>query len=159
MTKGPRLLNPPLRRPALRDNGPPPPTRGPRPAASAFARFSTGVIEGLAQKTRFVDPELIGRWTALAGPELSRLCRPGRLTGGREGRTLEVIVPHGAAAASVEFASETLKKRLNDYFGPGAIARIAVLQGPAPKDGGPSGKPAGKPAGGGLSRFRTGGSR
>ncbi len=152
MTKGPRILNRPLlNRPPLRDNGPPPPTRGQRPSAPALGRFSTGVLEGLAQKTRFVDPELIARWTALAGPELSKICRPGRLTGSREGRTLEVIVPHGAAAASVEFAAETLKRRLNDYFGPNAVLRILVIQGPGPKG---EGRP-----GGGLYRFRTGGTR
>jgi hypothetical protein len=137
-------------RPPLRDPGPPPRTKAVRPAAPGFAKVSAGVLEGLARQTRFVDPDLIARWPALAGPEIARLCRPGRLTGGREGRTLEVIVPHGAAAASVEFASETLKRRLNDYFGPNAIARIAVIQGPAPK-GGPA-----RP-GGGLSRFRRGG--
>lgn len=80
-----------------------------------------------------MDPEIAARWTELAGPELSKLCRPGRLTGGPSGRTLEVIVPHGAAAASVEFAAETLKRRLNAYFGPNAVERIAVLQAPAPR--------------------------
>lgn len=143
--KSPRLLN----RPPLRDNGPPPPTKGQRLAAPGISRFAGGVLERLARKTRYVDPELAARWTSLAGPELSRLCRPGRLTGGRAGRTLEVIVPHGAAAASVEFASEALRRRLNDYFGPDAIARIAVVQGPAPKI-------PGNPPKGGLSRFRSG---
>jgi hypothetical protein len=144
----------PLNRPPLRDNGPAPPTRKVRQGPPALARLSAGVLENLARKTCFVDPEIIGHWPTLAGPELSRLCRPGRMTGGRTGRTLEVIVPHGAAAASVEFAAETLRRRLNDYFGPGAIARILVVQGPAPAGGGPA-----KPAGGGLSRFRNGGSR
>jgi len=136
-------------RPILRDNGPPPATRGPRLAAPGISRFASSVLEGLARQTRYVDPELIARWTSLAGPELSRLCRPGRLTGGREGRTLEVVVPHGAAAASVEFASETLRRRLNDYFGPDAIVRIAVVQGPDREN-------PGKPPKGGLSRFRSG---
>lgn len=158
-----------LLRPALRDNGPAPATRGVRQSAPALARFSSGVLEGLARQTRFVDPALIARWSELAGPEISRLCRPGRLTGGRQGRTLEVIVPHGAAAASVEFASETLRRRLNAYFGPEAIVRIAVIQGVPQKNpgaaggkppaSGQSGAPGGAPgnaSGGGLSRFRRG---
>ncbi len=119
-------------RPPLRDLGPPPPTRAPRPAAPPLGRFAASLIADLARRTRFVDPDIAARWTELAGPELSKLCRPGRLTGGPSGRTLEVIVPHGAAAASVEFAAETLKRRLNGYFGPNAIEGIAVLQGPAP---------------------------
>ncbi len=148
--KSPRLLN----RPWLRSGLPAPETRGARQAAPAISRFSAGVLAGLAERTRFVDPDIIANWPVLAGPEISKLCRPGRMTGGGSGksgagRTLEVIVPHGAAAASVEFAAETLRRRLNDYFGPGAIARIAIVQGPA----------SAKPAGGGLSRFRTGGSR
>ena len=119
------------RRPTLRDLSPPQ-TRGPRPAAPPLARAATALVADLARKTRFVDPDLTARWTEFAGPELSRLCRPGRLTGGTHGRTLEVIVPHGAAAASVEFAAETLRRRLNGFFGPNAIERIAVVQGPAP---------------------------
>lgn len=132
-------------RPPLRDLGPPPQTRGPRASAPTLSRFSSAILADLAKRTRFVDPEMIANWPTLAGPELSKLCRPGRLTGGREGRTLEVVVPHGAAAASVEFAAETLRRRLNDYFGPDAIARIAVVQGPK-----------GPPPAGGLSRFRKG---
>lgn len=143
--KSPRLLY----RPSLRDLGPPAPTRPARPGPPPLGKVSAGLLEDLARRTRFVDPDLIARWPALAGPEIARLCRPGRLTGGRDGRTLEIIVPHGAAAASVEFASETLRRRLNDYFGPNAIARISVIQGPAPK-GGPA------RTGGGLSRFRKG---
>ena len=77
--------------------------------------------------------------------------------GGRAGgRTLEVIVPHGAAAASVEFAAETLKRRLNGYFGPNAIARIVVIQAAASQTGSRGPDSRGKPPGGGLSRFRRG---
>jgi hypothetical protein len=131
-------------RPPLRDILPRP-TRAARAAPPPLRQFSAGVLAELAKKTKYVDPDLAARWTTLAGPELSKLCRPGRLTGGPGGRTLEVVVPHGAAAASVEFAAETLRRRLNDYFGPNAIARIAIIQG------------ASGPRGSGLSRFRSGG--
>ena len=119
------------RRPPLRDLGAPP-TRGPRPAAPPVARAASALVADLAARTRYVDPDLAARWSEIAGPELSRLCRPGRLTGGGAGRTLEVVVPHGAAAASVEFAAETLRRRLNGFFGPDAIERISIVQGPAP---------------------------
>ncbi|MCB2114163.1 MAG: DUF721 domain-containing protein [Parvularculaceae bacterium] len=140
-------------RPELRDLGPPPATRPARASAPSLSRFSSQVVEALARRTHYVDPGLVTRWSEIAGPELSRLCRPGRLTGGQGGRTLEVVVPHGAAAVSVEFAAETLRRRLNAYFGPQAIARIAIVQGA----GGP-GRNAGAPAqpGAGLSRFRRG---
>lgn len=119
------------RRPPLRDLSPPA-TRGPRPAAPPLARAAAALVADLARKTRYVDPDLAARWTEFAGPEISRLCRPGRLSGGTHGRTLNVIVPHGAAAASVEFAAETLRRRLNGFFGPNAIDRIVVVQAPAP---------------------------
>lgn len=134
----------PPTRPPLRDNRPPQ-TRAARSPAPALARFTGEILADLARKTRFVDPELAAKWPRLAGEEVAGLCRPGRLTGGREGRTLEVIVPHGAAAAVVSAASEALRLRLNDYFGPDAIARIAIVQG--------GGHPGAR---GGLSRFRTG---
>lgn len=118
------------RRPPLRDLAARP-TRGPRPAAPPLARAASALVADLARKTRFVDPDLAARWTEFAGPEISKFCRPGRLTGGTHDRTLEIIVPHGAAAASVEFAAETLRRRLNGFFGPNSIARIAVVQGPA----------------------------
>ncbi|MEZ5920358.1 MAG: DciA family protein [Parvularculaceae bacterium] len=130
-----------------------PRTRPVRPAAPPLRKFSANLIEGLARKTRFVEPSLAANWGELAGPELSRLCRPGRLTGSAHGRTLEVVVSHGAAAASVEFAAETLRRRLNSYFGPNSIARIIVIQGRGP---GPARPGGGGGAGGGLGRFRRG---
>lgn len=135
-----------MSRPPLRSHDPPPPTRGARSGPPALSRFSAGVLQSLAAKTRYVDPDLIANWPALAGPEISRLCRPGRLTGGRGGRTLEVVVAHGAAAAAVEFASEELLRRLNAYFGPNGVERIAITRGRAAE-----------PRAGRLSRFRTGG--
>jgi hypothetical protein len=119
------------RRPPLRDLSAPP-TRGARPAAPPLGRAASALVADLARKTRFVDPDLAARWAEFAGPELSKICRPGRLSGGPVGRTLEVIVPHGAAATSVEFAAETLRRRLNGFFGPDAIGRIEIAQGPAP---------------------------
>ena len=121
-------------------------TRPVRKAAPAVSRYSSALLAELARKTRFVDPDLVARWSEIAGPELSKMCRPGRMTGGGKngGRTFEVIVPHAAAAASVEFAAETLKRRLNDFFGPGAIERISIVHGNA-------GDPVKT---GGLSRFR-----
>ncbi len=142
-------------RPPLRDLGLPKATRPVRAPAPAVARFSAAIVAGLARQTRFVDPDLIVHWGEIAGPEISQLCRPGRITGSPRERTLELIVPHGAAAASVQFAAETLKRRLAAWFGPNFVNRIAVVHGPAPRNRGPSGPPATTP-GGGLSRFRQG---
>ncbi|VAV90863.1 hypothetical protein MNBD_ALPHA05-885 [hydrothermal vent metagenome] len=64
----------------------------------------------------------------MAGPEIAALCRPGRLTGRAPGRTLEIHAPSGAAAAQLQMQTETLLARVNRYLGPGAVARITIVQ-------------------------------
>lgn len=102
-------------------------TRPARPAPPPVGRFASSLVADLARRTRFVDPVVVERWSEIAGPELSRLARPGRLTGGVGGRTLELVVADGAAAARVEFEREALIGRLARYFGEGSISRIAVI--------------------------------
>ncbi|WP_375201184.1 DciA family protein [Hyphococcus sp.] len=137
-------------------------TRPIRSAAPAIARASAGVFRKLAQQTKFMDPALAERWPQLAGEKLAALCRPGRLTGrgpGGGGRTLELFVPNGAAAAAVDMERDGLIARLNTYLGPGSVSRIAVIQtgkavtaskGPAPEGGGEDGE-----LGAALASFRT----
>jgi hypothetical protein len=91
-------------------------------------RFTSAIFAGLAQRTKYVDPALASAWERIAGPELASLCRPGRLTGGRIGRTLEVVAPDGAAAARVQFEAEALRRRANDWLGPNAVGRVLVRQ-------------------------------
>ncbi len=114
------------------------PTRPARSSAPAIARVSAGVFRDLAKRTKFMDPALAERWPQLAGEKLAALCRPGRLTGRASGkgggRTLELYVPHGAAAAAAEMERDGLIARLNAYLGPGSVSRIAIIQtGKAPK--------------------------
>ncbi len=125
------------------------PVRSAPPAISGAAR---AVIEGLARRTRFVEPNLGADWPSIVGSEAAALCRPGRMTGGRADRTLEVVAANSAAAAKIRFAAEDLRRRVNDHLGPGTIGRIAVRQRGAPNpDPGPGGAAT-------LSRFRrTGG--
>lgn len=124
-------------------------TRPARPAPPAIGRYSAKIFADLAGRTRFVDPALAANWTTLVGAEIAALCRPGRLTGGQVGATLELHAPHAAAAARTQFEAEAIRRRLNNYLGPGRIGRITVLhlQGPAPV--GESGLD------GALSRFRA----
>lgn len=121
-------------------------TRPARACAPAIARASAAIFANLAKKTKYVDPSLAERWPALAGEKIAALCRPGRLTGRGPGKTLEVRVPNGAAAAAMQMETDGLIIRLNSYLGPGAVARIAVIQSGAGKA--PAGKP---PASGGRA--------
>lgn len=124
-----------------------------------MARASAGVFAALARKTRFVDPALAEKWPILAGDEIAALSRPGRIVGQGKGRTLEVHVHDGAAAAEVQMFSDELIKRLNSYLGPGAIARLSVRQsggrpGPKPAPSGAS-PDDDSPLGAALASFRA----
>ncbi len=132
-----RALKPsvPLRH-RLRDGLPPVVTRPARSAPPAVGRIAARIFADLARKTRYVDPNLAADWPRIVGPEIAGLCRPGRLTGGRLGRTLEVFAPNGAAAARVQFEAESIRRKVNELLGPGAVGRIAVRQaGARPNDG------------------------
>lgn len=103
-------------------------TRPARKAAPALAQFSSSLFRDLARKTRFVDPNLAAAWPRIVGEDFAGLCRPGRITGAKSGRTLEVVVPNGAAAARIEFESARIREKVNGFLGPGVIARIAIRQ-------------------------------
>lgn len=103
-------------------------TKPARPAPPAVGRAAARIVSDLARKTRFVDPALAADWAGVIGRELAALCRPGRLSGGRGGRTLEIYAKNGAAAARVRFEAETIRRKVNDYLGPGAVGRIVVRQ-------------------------------
>ena len=125
-------------------------TRPARRPPPSIGRYSSKIFAELAGRTNYVDPALASRWVELVGPEIAALCRPGRLTGGRIGATLEVFAPSGAAASRAQFEAETMRRRLNEYLGPGRVGRITVLQRAAKAAAEPAG-----PLGAALSRFRA----
>ncbi|MBI1393499.1 MAG: DUF721 domain-containing protein [Alphaproteobacteria bacterium] len=132
-------------------------SRGVRQAAPAAGGFANMIIARLAQKTRFVDPGLLARWPTLVGKDVAGVCRPGRLLGSGVGRTMEIHVADGAAAALAQFRHDDIVDRLNAYFGQGVVARLSVRQvgGSAPGTS-PTGTPPQASAPRGLSRFRDG---
>lgn len=128
-------------------------TRPARKAPPPVRRYAAGVFANLAKKTRFVDPALAADWAAIVGTEFAALCRPGKLTGGRIGRTLELVAPNGAAAARIRFESEAIRRKVNDCLGPGTVGRIAIRQSSLAAALGPRGGEPGLD--GVLERFRT----
>ncbi|WP_428407835.1 DciA family protein [Hyphococcus sp.] len=111
------------------------PTRAARRAPPSIARASAEIFRELAKRTKYVDPAIAERWPQLAGEKLARLCRPGRLTGRGPGRSLELYVANGAAAAAVDMERDGLIARLNSYLGPGSVARLSVIQTGRPSAG------------------------
>lgn len=137
---------------------PPRSTRPARSAAPAIARAGASVFADLAKRTKFMDPALAERWPALAGEKIAALARPGRITGRGTGRTLEVSVANGSAAAAVQMEADGLIARLNAYLGPGSIERIAVIQtGQTGRDRAPAGDAAPETGelGAALASFRA----
>jgi hypothetical protein len=101
------------------------PARQPPPRVH---RYAAKVFADLAQKTKFVDPGLAASWSAIVGGEFASLCRPGRLSGGRAGRTLELIARNGPAAARIQFEAEAIRGLVNTHLGPGTVGHISVRQ-------------------------------
>jgi len=128
-------------------------------AAPKAARAGAAVFAALARKTKYAEPSLAENWPSIAGAEIAALCRPGRITGARTGRTLEVRAPSGAAAAALTMRLDDLQTRVNRFLGPGAIARISILQtAGAPAPAASSGDEA-SPLGQALASFRAAVSR
>lgn len=120
----------------LRDGLAPVASKPARRAPPAIGRFANEIFSDLARRTRFVDPNLAVDWPRIVGTELAGLCRPGRLSGGRLGRSLEVYAASGAAASRVQFEAETLRRKVNEYLGPGVVGRIVVRQAADSAEGG-----------------------
>ena len=143
----------------MRPTAKPAKTRAARRPPPKLARASATVFAELAKKTRYADPELIGHWPTIAGPDIAALCRPGRILGAREGRTLELIAGNGAAAADLQMRADDLLAKVNRYLGPNAVARIAVRQrnrGKAqPAQTPRNAQPDASPLGEALSSFRN----
>jgi len=103
-------------------------TRPVRAAPPAVRRSAKEILSTLARKTRYLDPALAARWTDFVGEELVKICRPGRMSGGRTDKTVEIIVSSGAAATRVQMETDAIKHRLNQHLGPNAVTRIAIRQ-------------------------------
>jgi len=103
-------------------------TKSARRAPPKIARASADVFAKLVRKTKYAEPSLAENWPSIAGGEIAELCRPGRITGPRSGRTLEVSAPSGAAATALAMRLDDLLARVNRYLGPNAISRISIIQ-------------------------------
>jgi len=108
-------------------------TKPARRAPPKAARAGAIVFSALARMTKYADPTLAENWPTIAGPKISALCRPGRILGVKgknpdAGRTLEVYPPSGAAAGELQMQLDDLIVRVNRFLGPGAIARISLIQ-------------------------------
>lgn len=74
--------------------------------------------------------ELRARWREIVGESLAGRSEPVKLVRARSGgATLELRVA-GPVAALVQHQAPLIIDRLNLYLGPGAVARLRIVQGP-----------------------------
>ena len=81
------------------------------------------------------EAQLVSEWAAVVGPELAATTLPVRLSfpaGGRRNGTLKLRVTSTAALA-VQHREPQILERINGFFGYGAVARLALVQGPLPE--------------------------
>lgn len=123
-------------------------------AAPSVGRFVSGVFADLAKTTKYIDPKLAIDWPRIVGDETAKLCRPGRLTGGHLGKTLEVFARNSAAGAKIQFEQEAIRQKVNMFLGPDTVARLSIIHKEEPKSAAAT-SPKDDALGTALSRFRS----
>jgi hypothetical protein len=84
-------------------------------------------------KRGFGEAQLVTQWEAVIGAELSEKLSPERIVfprGERRNGTLRLRVA-SAFATEAQHMEPVLIERINAFFGYGAVARLAFVQGPA----------------------------
>lgn len=83
-------------------------------------------------KRGFGEAQLVTQWDAVIGPELAAKLSPERIAfprGERRNGTLRLRVA-SAFAVEAQHLEPVLIERINAFFGYGAVARLAFVQGP-----------------------------
>ena len=82
------------------------------------------------------EAHLLAEWRTVVGEALARETLPMKLSfppgGGRKNGVLKLRVTSGAAL-SVQHREPQILERINGFFGYGAVARLALVQGPLPE--------------------------
>jgi len=85
------------------------------------------------------EAQLIAEWRAVVGDQLAAETLPMKLSfpqGGRRNGVLKLRVSSGAAL-SVQHREPQILERINGFLGYGAVARLALVQGPLPERAAP----------------------
>ncbi len=102
---------------------------GPRAIAETTARLTKRSMG----KRGFTETALIAEWPTVVGSMLGNATLPLRIAfqrGERSAGTLHIRVASGAMATQLQHQEPLIVQRINGYFGYGAIARLAISQGP-----------------------------
>jgi len=108
------------------------PRPAPRPPRHA-ARGLNSMMKKLEEKFGRGPDDLKARWKEIVGEALAGRSEPVKLVKSRTGgATLELKVA-GPVAALIQHQAPLILDRLNLYLGPGAVARLRIVQGPLSK--------------------------
>src|SRR5215472_14512536 len=102
-----------------------------RPVGRELPRIAGRVLG----KRGLGEAQLLAEWSAVVGDELAAETLPMKLSfpaGGRRNGVLKLRVT-SAAALSVQHREPQILERINGSLGYGAVARLALVQGPLPK--------------------------
>ncbi|HLN22545.1 MAG TPA: DciA family protein [Patescibacteria group bacterium] len=105
---------------------------GPRSIAETTARLTRKPMG----KRGFAEAALVADWVAIVGSMIGLSTLPLRVSfppGERIGGTLHIRVSSGAIATQLQHQEPLIVQRINGHFGYGAVARLAMTQGPLPK--------------------------
>lgn len=105
---------------------------GPR----AVAEISDRLTRRSLGKRGFAEGTLIAQWPTIVGGMLGQWTLPLKIVfppGERVGGTLHVRAASGAVATEVQHLAPLVIQRINGHFGYGAVARLALHQGPIPQ--------------------------
>ncbi len=108
-----------------------------RGAMRAVGRELPRVAGRALGKRGLGEAQLLAEWRAVVGEELAAETLPVKLSfvqGGRKNGVLKLRVT-SAAALAVQHREPQILERINSFFGYGAVARLALIQGPLPERG------------------------
>ena len=107
-----------------------------RLSAKPLSVLLSDVFSDVYAKQGFAARELVTRWAAIIGPDLSEHCEPLKMQWPRpvEGQQIEpatlVLRVEGPMALEIQHSSDVILQRVNRFFGWSAVGRLALRQGP-----------------------------
>lgn len=96
---------------------------GPVPVARLLASATRPVM----RRVQAATARLALDWPQVVGPALAAVTAPERIAGGKDGRVLTIRAA-GPVALELQHLAPQLIERVNAHLGPGAVARLRIVQ-------------------------------
>ncbi len=111
----------------------------------ALTELTAKISGPVLRRHGFAQDQLIARWPEIAGPVLSSVSLPIKLSfppSKKRGGTLTIQV-EGPYALQMQHIQDLLLERVNQFFGYRAVERIRLMQGEVPRPAARSSVPSG----------------